>query len=189
MKLSYKLSLVNSHGTLVLFWPGHESWWNYSHANPRLQVNSHAVMQLLFSFDQDIWQLMKLSCKLSLVNSHATLVLIRQGRKVDETLMQVLVGFSNSWATVGILFVRGTVWVHVSQSLCLMTTLTTNDSTRFLEFESTWSGVLIYIWLRHFFNSSIKWLNFKWGVVLSPHWPCIHRIITFPWLPVRWWLE
>ena len=32
MKLSCKLSLVISHATLVLVWPGHESWWN-SHVN------------------------------------------------------------------------------------------------------------------------------------------------------------
>ena len=35
MKLSCKLSLVNSRTTLVLVWPGHESWWK-SHANSRL---------------------------------------------------------------------------------------------------------------------------------------------------------
>ena len=59
MKLSCKLSLVNSHATLVLVWPGHESWWD-SHANSRLST----LMQLLLSFDQDT--------------------------RVDETLMQTL---------------------------------------------------------------------------------------------------
>ena len=101
MKLPCKLSLVNSHATFVLVWPGHESWWN-SHANSRLST----LMQLLFSFDQDMrvdetlmqtlacqlscnscsrltrtWELMKLSCKLSLVNSHATLVLVWPGHE------------------------------------------------------------------------------------------------------------
>ena len=36
MKLSCKLSLVNSHATLVLVWPGHESW--NSHAKSRLST-------------------------------------------------------------------------------------------------------------------------------------------------------
>jgi hypothetical protein len=47
-KLSFKLSLLNSHVTLALVWPGHDSWEN-SHANSRLST----LMQLLFSFDQD----------------------------------------------------------------------------------------------------------------------------------------
>ena len=76
MKLSCKLSLVNSHATLVLVWPGHESWWN-SHANSRLST----LMQLLFSHLTRTRELMKLSCKLSLVNSHATLVLVWPGHE------------------------------------------------------------------------------------------------------------
>ena len=63
MKLSCKLSLVNSHATLVLVWPEHKSWWN-SHANSRLWT----LMQLLFSFDQES----------------------RNDMRVDETLMRVL---------------------------------------------------------------------------------------------------
>jgi hypothetical protein len=94
-KLSCKLSLLNSHATLVLIWPGHESWEN-SHANSRFST----LMQLLVAFDWGMrvektlmqtlasqlscnscshltrtWELRKLSCKLSLLNSHATLVL------------------------------------------------------------------------------------------------------------------
>jgi hypothetical protein len=46
-KLSFKLSLLNSHATLVLVWPGHENWEN-SHANSRFST----LMQLLFSFDR-----------------------------------------------------------------------------------------------------------------------------------------
>ena len=122
MKLSCKLSLANSHATLVLVWPGHESWWN-SHAKSRLST----LMQLLFSFDQDMrvdetlmqtlacqlscnscsrltrtWELMKLSCKISLVNSHATLVLVWPGHESRwnshansrlPTLMQLLFSF------------------------------------------------------------------------------------------------
>ena len=99
MKLSCKFSLVNSYrllSTLVLVWQGHGSCWN-SHANSCLST----LMQLLFLFDQDTRvdetlmqtlacqlscnscsrltrtrELMKLPCKLSLVNSHATLVLV-----------------------------------------------------------------------------------------------------------------
>ena len=66
MKLSCKLSLVNSHATLVLVWPGHESWWN-SHVNSLLST----LMQLLFSFDQDT-RVDETLMKLSLVNSHAS---------------------------------------------------------------------------------------------------------------------
>jgi hypothetical protein len=36
-KFSCKLSLLNSHATLVLVWPGHESWEN-SDANSRLPI-------------------------------------------------------------------------------------------------------------------------------------------------------
>ena len=59
---------VNSHATLVLVWPGHESWWN-SHAKSRLST----LMQLLFSFDQDMrvdeTLMQTLACKLSPANS------------------------------------------------------------------------------------------------------------------------
>ena len=131
MKLSCKLSLVNSHATLVLVWP-----FDFF-----MRVDE-TLMQLFFSFVQDTridetlmqtlacqlscnscsrltrtWELMKLSCKLSLVatvvqllfsfdqdmrvdetlmqtlacgNSRATLVLICQDMRVDETLMQTL---------------------------------------------------------------------------------------------------
>ena len=148
MKLSCKLSLVSSRATLVLVWPGHESWWN-SHVNSRLSTLMQllfsfdqdtrvdetlmqtltflsTLMQLLFSFDQDMrvdetlmqtlacqlscnscsrltrtWELMKLSCKLSLVNS-ATLVLVWPAHEswwnshVNSrlsTLMQLLFSF------------------------------------------------------------------------------------------------
>jgi hypothetical protein len=132
-KLSCKLSLLNSHSTLVLVWLGHESCEN-SHANSRFSTlikshatlalvwlghesceNSHAnsrfstLMQLLLSFDWGMrvvktlmqtlasqllcnfcsrltgaWELWKLSCKLSLLNSHATLVLVWLGHEIWE---------------------------------------------------------------------------------------------------------
>jgi hypothetical protein len=123
-KLSCKLSLLNSHATLmqtlasqlsstlmqliqlvwtrtlllfsfdllatlVLVWPGHESWEN-SHTHSRFST----LMQLLFSFDQDmraektVMQTLasQLSCKLSLLelNSHATLVLVWPGHESWE---------------------------------------------------------------------------------------------------------
>jgi hypothetical protein len=92
--------------SLVLVWPGHESWEN-SHANSRFST----LMQPLFSFDQGMrvektlmqtlasasqlscnscsrlaraWELRKLWCKLSLLNSHATLVLIWPGHESWE---------------------------------------------------------------------------------------------------------
>ena len=121
-KLSYKLLLINSHATLVLVWPGHASWEN-SHTNSCLST----LMQLLFSFDRDMrvektliqtlasqlscnscsrltgtCELRKLSCKLLLINSHATLVLVWPGHASWEnshtiscfsTLMQLLFSF------------------------------------------------------------------------------------------------
>ena len=62
IKLSYKLSLLNSHATLVLVLLGHENWEN-SHTNSRL---------------------------LTLINSHATLVLVWPGHESWETLIQTL---------------------------------------------------------------------------------------------------
>jgi hypothetical protein len=55
-------TLINSHETLVLVWPGHESREN-SHANSRLSslINSQATL---------VFALIKRSRKLSLVNSH-----------------------------------------------------------------------------------------------------------------------
>jgi hypothetical protein len=75
-KLSCKLSLLNSHATLVLVRLGYESWVN-SHANSRFST----LMQLLFSFLTGTWDLRKLLCKLSLLNAHATLVLAWPGHE------------------------------------------------------------------------------------------------------------
>jgi hypothetical protein len=100
-KLSFKLSLLNSHATLVLVWPGHENWEN-SHANSHFST----LMQPLFSFARGMriektliqtlasqlscnscsrltwaWHLRQLSCKLSPLNSHATLVLVWPGHE------------------------------------------------------------------------------------------------------------
>jgi hypothetical protein len=41
-KLSCKLLLLNSHASLVLVWPGHESWEN-SHVNKLSLANSHQL--------------------------------------------------------------------------------------------------------------------------------------------------
>ena len=124
-KPSYKLSLVNTHATLALVWPGHESWVN-SYTNSRLST----LMQLLFLFDQNMrvkktliqtlacqhscnscscltrtWELRKLSYKLSLVNTHATLALVWPGHESWEnshtnsrfsTLMQLLFLFDQN---------------------------------------------------------------------------------------------
>ena len=60
IKLLYKLSLVNSHITLVLVCSGHENWRN-SHVNSRLST----LMQLLFSRDQDMRVDETLVCQLS----------------------------------------------------------------------------------------------------------------------------
>ena len=70
LTLAHLETAKNSHATLVLVWPGHESWWNSCKLS---LVNSHATLVLVWP---GTWELMKLSCKLSLVNSHATLVLV-----------------------------------------------------------------------------------------------------------------
>ena len=85
-------TLINSHATLVLVWPGHESWEN-SHWNSRFST----LMQLSCNSCSCLtrtWELRKLSLKLSLLNSHATLMqllfLFDQDMRVEKTLMQTL---------------------------------------------------------------------------------------------------
>ena len=72
-KLSCKLSLANTRATLVLVWPEHASWEN-SHANSRFSTLINSCSRLTGT-----WELKKLSCKLSLANTHATLVLVWPG--------------------------------------------------------------------------------------------------------------
>jgi hypothetical protein len=75
-------TLINSHATLVLVLPGHESWEN-SHANSRFStlINSHQLSCNSCSRLTGAWELRKLSCKLLLINSHATLVLVWPGHE------------------------------------------------------------------------------------------------------------
>jgi hypothetical protein len=63
-KLSCKLSLLSSHATFVLVWPGHESREN-SDVNSRFPTLMDSCSRLTRT-----WELRKLSCKLSLFNSH-----------------------------------------------------------------------------------------------------------------------
>jgi hypothetical protein len=71
-ELSCKLSLLNSHVTLVLVWPGHESWEN-SHTNSHFStlINSHATLVLVWPRHEN-WSV-KLPCKLSPANSQMIL--------------------------------------------------------------------------------------------------------------------
>ena len=93
-------ALINSHVTLFLVWPEHESWEN-AHTDSRLST----FMQLLFSFDQymrvEKTLLQTLVCQLS-CNSHTTLVLVWPGHESWEnshtnsrlsTFMQLLFSF------------------------------------------------------------------------------------------------
>jgi hypothetical protein len=82
-KLSCKLSLLNSHATLVLVWSRHESLEN-SHTNSSL-LNSHATLILVWSRHES-WE--NPHTNRSLLNSHATLV--RVCMRVEKTLMQTL---------------------------------------------------------------------------------------------------
>ena len=71
MKLSCKFSLVvNSHATLVLVWPGHEVDETLKQTLA-CQLSCNSCSRVTRA-----WELMKLPCKLSLVNSHVTLVLV-----------------------------------------------------------------------------------------------------------------
>ena len=72
-----KFSLVNPHVTLVPVWPGHESWWNCPMSTLSYRVSCNSCSRLTLW----TWELMKLSCNLSLVNSHATVVLVWQGHE------------------------------------------------------------------------------------------------------------
>ena len=98
------VSLINSHATLVLVWPGHESWEN-SHANSRFStlINSHANSRFSTLINSHAnscshltgaWELRKLSCKLSLLNSHQLscklLFSFDRAMRVEKTLMQTL---------------------------------------------------------------------------------------------------
>jgi hypothetical protein len=67
-----KSTLINSHVTLVLVWPGHESWEN-SHANSRFStfINSHATLVLVWPGHAS-WENSHANSRLpvKLVNSH-----------------------------------------------------------------------------------------------------------------------
>jgi hypothetical protein len=104
----------NSHATLVLVWLGHESWEN-SHANSRFStlinfscnscsrltgawelrklscklslLNSHQLSYNSCSRLTGARELRKLSCKLSLLNSHATLVLVWPGHESWDSMI------------------------------------------------------------------------------------------------------
>jgi hypothetical protein len=105
-KLSCTLSLLNSRATLVLVWPGHVSWensrfstlnshatlvlvWENSHANSRFST----LMQLLFSFDRDMWvekTLMHTLASQLLSTLMQLLFSFDRGMRVEKTLMQTL---------------------------------------------------------------------------------------------------
>ena len=70
----------NSHATLVLVWPGHESWEN-SHANSRFStlINSRATLVLVWPVHES-WENSHANSRFStLINSRATLVLVWPG--------------------------------------------------------------------------------------------------------------
>ena len=80
-KLSYKLSLLNSHQLLFSFDQdmSHESWEN-SQTNSRLSTLINSCSRLTRT-----WELRKLSYKLSLVNSHQLLLSFDQDMRVEKT--------------------------------------------------------------------------------------------------------
>jgi hypothetical protein len=100
-KLSYKLSLLNSHATLVFVWLGHEGWEN-SQTNSRFSTLMHATLVLVW-LGYEGWENSHANSRFStLINSHATLVLVwpqyeswenSRANSRFSTLMQVLFSF------------------------------------------------------------------------------------------------
>jgi hypothetical protein len=87
-KLSCQLSLINSHATLVLVWSKHESWENF-HANSHLST----LMQLLFSFDRSM-RVEKTFMQTLAYQLSSTLMQLLfsfdRGMRVEKTLVQTL---------------------------------------------------------------------------------------------------
>ena len=82
---SHLSTLVNSHGTLVPIWPGHESWENcHTHSRLSTLINSHATLVLVWP-GHESWENSHTNSRLStLINSHATLVLVWPGHESWE---------------------------------------------------------------------------------------------------------
>jgi hypothetical protein len=74
---------INSHATLVLVWPGHESWEN-SHANSLASQLYSTLMQLLFSFDRAMRVEKTLVMQtISLLNSNSRLTKALEVNQID----------------------------------------------------------------------------------------------------------
>jgi hypothetical protein len=140
-KLSCKLSLLNSHATLVLVWPGHESWENY-HANSRFSSLINSLMQS-WSCLTGAQELRKLSCKLSLLNSHqlsCKLGLVWPGPESWENSRanSIFLALINSHATLVL------VWPgHESWENC-------HANSRFSTLILVWQGVRQFVMLGDF---------------------------------------
>ena len=99
MKLSCKLSLLNCHATLVLLWPGRESWWN-RHVNSRLSTLMHALY------------LPRVQCGVKFVAWDYPII---TGR--DETLDNTT-SLLSSWETFDIEKLQITFHLHFSSMHC-----------------------------------------------------------------------
>jgi hypothetical protein len=102
--MTYLSTLINFHSTLVLVWPGHESWEN-SHANSRFTtlINSHAIVVLVWPRHES-WENSYANSRFTtLINSHATLVLVWPGHESWENSQRKL-SLHNSHSLMQLLF-------------------------------------------------------------------------------------
>ena len=126
-KRSYNLSLVSSHqfsSTLVLVWPGHESWEN-PHTNSRFStiINSHATLVLVWPGIES-WENSHINSRFStIINSHATNFLVWPGHDNRENshTNSRLSTLSNSRANLILVWLGMRVEKTLIQSLVLPT--------------------------------------------------------------------
>jgi hypothetical protein len=155
-KLSCKLSLLNSHATLVLV--DQDMRVEKTFMQTLASQLSSTLMQLLFSLT-GAWELRKLSCKLSLLNSHATLVLVDRGMRVEKTLIQTLASQLSS-TLMQLLFSLTGAWelrkLSCKLSLLKSHQLSCNSCSRWPGHES-WQNShansrfsTLILWLGHF---------------------------------------
>jgi hypothetical protein len=84
-RVNIQSTLINSHATLVLVWPEHQSWEN-SHTNSRFStiINFHPTLVLVWP-GHESWENSHGNSRFSiLINSHATLVLVWPGHESWE---------------------------------------------------------------------------------------------------------
>jgi hypothetical protein len=131
-KLSLLSTLINSHATLVLFWPGHESWEN-SHTDTRFStlINSRVTLDScsLLTGAQKLRTLMQTLASQLSSTLMQLLFSFDRGTRVEKTLMQTLASqLSSTLMQLLFSFDRGT---RVEKTL--MQTLTSQLSSTLMQ--------------------------------------------------------